>query len=208
MSVVLYHHPFTRAASVLWMLEELGIDHEVRFVNLLGGEHKSAEILALNPMGKLPIVVDGEVVVTELAAIGLYLADRYAAGRLAPLPDEPRRATYLRWSLFSPSVIEPGLLAKKAGWTYRESAAGWGNYEAMLTTLETAIGAGPYVLGDDFTMVDIILGGTLRYMLRFGLLEPRATFTAYAERLGARPAWQRADARNTAIAQERGIERA
>ena len=164
MAVVLYHHPFTRAANVIWMLEEVGVPYELRFVDVRAGAHKAPDLLALNPMGKLPILTDGDAVVTESAAIGLYLADRYAAGRLAPALDDPRRAAYLRWVLFAPSVIEPGAMAKAAGWTYRESSAGFGNHDAMLATIEHAIGAGPYVLGDDFTMADVVFGGTVRWI--------------------------------------------
>jgi glutathione S-transferase len=102
MSLVLYHHPYSRAAGVLWMLEELGVDYELRFVDMLAGAHKVPELLALNPMGKLPILTDGDQVVTEVAAIGLYLADRYALGRLAPNFDDPKRGTYLRWTLLLP----------------------------------------------------------------------------------------------------------
>lgn len=205
MSVVLYHHPFTRAASVVWMLEEVGADYELRFVDLQKGEHKVPELLALNPMGKLPVLTDGEVVVTESAAIGLYLADRYAPGRLAPALDDPKRGTYLRWSFFAPSVIEPGLMAKAAGWTYKEGQAGWGNHEAMLDAMESALSEGDWVLGESFSMADVIFGGTIRFMLQFEMLEPRAAFTAYAERLGKRPALKRADDKNAAVREERGI---
>ena len=76
MSIVLYHHPFSRAAGVVWMLEEVGVPYELRFVDIMKGAQKAAELVALNPMGKLPILVDGDAVVTESAAIGLYLADR------------------------------------------------------------------------------------------------------------------------------------
>lgn len=205
MSIVLYHHPFSRAATVVWMLEEVAVPYELSFVDLMKGAHKQPGLLALNPMGKLPVLVDGDAVVTETAAIGLYLADRYAAGRLAPALDHPKRATYLRWSLFAPSVIEPGLMAKAAGWTYKEGQAGWGNHDAMVSTIEQAIGDGPYLLGDDFSMADVIFGATLRWMLMFEMLEPRAAFSAYAERLGERPALKRADAKNAAIREEHGI---
>ena len=207
MSLVLYHHPYSRAATVLWMLEELGIEHELRFVDLLSGAHKAPELLTLNPMGKLPILTDGDVVVTEVAAIGLYLADRYALGRLAPPPDDPLRGTYFRWSLFAPSVIEPGAMAKMNAWEAKPSQAGWGTHEAMLAAMESAIRGRDYLLGDAFSMADVIFGGTLRYMLRFKMIEPSPGFTAYSERLAARPALQRAEARNAAIIQERGIGR-
>jgi glutathione S-transferase len=207
MSLILYHHPYSRAATVLWMLEELDVAHELRFVDLPSGGHKVPELLALNPMGKLPILTDGEQVVTEVAAIGLYLADRYALGRLAPNTDDPQRGTYLRWSLFAPSVVEPGSIAKANGWTVKASQAGWGTHEAMVASMDFAIAGRDFILGDAFSMADVIFGGTLRYMLRFGMLEPRATFSAYAERLAARPALQRAEARNAAIVQEHALGR-
>ena len=206
MSVVLHHHPLSRASSVVWMLEEVGVPYELRFVDIMKGAHKAPELVALNPMGKLPILTDGETVVTEVAAIGLYLADRYASGELAPRFDDPARGTYFRWSLFAPSVIEPGSMAKMADWSFKPTQAGWGDYEAMLTAMETAITDRKFLLGDTFSMADVIFGGTLRYMLNFKMLAPRPSFNAYAERLAARPALQRADARNAAVMKEHGIK--
>jgi glutathione S-transferase len=205
MSIVLYHHPYSRAANVVWMLEEVGVDYELRAVDLMKGAHKAPELLALNPMGKLPILADGLAVVTESAAIGLYLADRYAYGRLAPRVDETTRAPYLRWSLFAPSVIEPGTMARQAGWAFKEAQAGWGSYEAMLAALESALAGRKYLLGEDFSMADVILGGTLRHMLAFKAIEARPSFTAYAERLAARPALQGAEARNAAQRKALGL---
>jgi glutathione S-transferase len=207
MSIVLFHHPFSRAAATVWMLEEVGAPYELRWVDIMAGAQKSPELVALNPMGKLPVLTDGETVVTENAAIGLYLADRYAYGRLAPKVDAPERGTYLRWSLFAPSVIEPGAMAKMAGWSFKPVQAGWGAHDAMVSAMERAIGEGPFLLGDTFSMADVIFGGTVRYLLGFKMLEPRPAFTAYAERLGARPALQRAEARNAAICEERGLKR-
>ncbi len=207
MSIVLYHHPFSRASNVVWMLEEVGVPYELRFVDLLKGAQKAPEILELNPMGKLPVLVDGDTVVTEGAAIALYLGDRYAYGQLAPKVDDPARGTYLRWSFFAPSVIEPGSMAKGAGWAFKEGQAGWGSYEAMLSAMESALSHGDYLLGDQFSMADVVFGGTLRYMLMFKMLEPRPAFTAYSERLAARPALQRAEARNAAVREERGLNR-
>jgi glutathione S-transferase len=206
MSIILYHHPFSRASNVVWMLEEVGTAYELRYVDMLAGAQKAPEILALNPMGKLPIVTDGDAVVTESAAIGLYLADRYAYGRLAPKLDDPARATYLRWSLFAPSVIEPGTMAKAANWEFKTGQAGWGSYEAMLAAIDSAIAKGPFLLGETFSMADVIFGGTLRYMLMFKMIEARPSFSTYSERLAARPAFQRADARNTAIRKEHGLD--
>jgi glutathione S-transferase len=204
MSIVLYHHPFSRASVVVWMLEEIGVPYELEFIDLMKGAHKAPEILALNPMGKLPILVENDLVVTESAAIGLYLADRHSLGKLAPAPDDPARGTYLRWSLFAPSVIEPGCIAKGAKWEFKPSQAGWGDYEAMLGTMEKAL-KGDFLLGNRFSMADIIFGGTVRFMLKFKMIEERPAFVAYSERLAARPALQRSDAKNLAIAKEHGL---
>jgi glutathione S-transferase len=206
MSIVLYHHPFSRAAGVLWMLEEVGTPYELRFVDIAKGDQKKPEIVALNPMGKLPILVDGDAVVTESAAIGLYLADRHAYGRLSPKVDDPARGTYLRWSLYPPSVIEPGAMAKQAGWAFKDSQAGWGNYEAMLSSMEKAVTGRDFLLGNTFSMADVIFGGTLRYMLTFKLLESRPLFAAYIERLSARPALKRADERNAKVCADHGLK--
>ena len=207
MSVVLYHHPFSRAAGVLWMLEEVGVPYELRYVDILTGAQKAPEIVALNPMGKLPLLTDGNTVVTESAAIGLYLADRYAHGRLAPKLDDPARGTYLRWSLFAPSVIEPGAMAKAAGWPFKEGQAGWGSFEAMISAMESAVAERTFILGDTFSMADVIFGGTLRYMLLVKMLEPTPALTAYAERLATRPALLRAEQRNAAVREERGLNK-
>jgi glutathione S-transferase len=205
MTVTLYHHPFSRAANAVWMLEELGIDYALHYVDFQKGEQKSPAILALNPMGKLPILVDGDAVVTESAAIAMYLADRYSLGKLAPTPDDPARGAYLRWSFFAPSVIEPGLTAKTYGYSFKPSQVGWGSHESLVAAIESAIAGKSYVLGDRFSMADVVFGGTVRFMLRFKMLEPTPTLAAYSERLGARPALQRADAKNAAVVKEHGL---
>jgi glutathione S-transferase len=189
------------------MLEEVGVPYELRHVDIMTGAQKSPEIVALNPMGKLPILTDGELVVTEGAAIGLYLADRYAYGKLSPRAEDPARGTYLRWSFFAPSVIEPGALSKISGWDVKPVQAGWGTYDEMLKTMEAALSKGPFLLGANFSMADVIFGGTLRYMMMVKSIEPRPAFSAYAERLGERPALKRADAKNAEIIEKKGLNR-
>ncbi len=207
MTITLFHHPFSRAATAVWMLEEVGVPYVLEYVDIMAGAHKAPAMMARNPMGKLPVLDDDGQIVTETAAIGLYLADRYAAGRLAPALDDPARGTYFRWALFAPSVIEPGAMAKASGWDFKPGQAGWGTHDAMLAAMEGAVGGGDYLLGDRFSMADVIFGGTLRYMLQFGMIPARPAFTAYAERLGARPAAQAAVAKNGAVIAERGLAR-
>lgn len=205
MTITLYHHPFSRAAGTVWALEEVGVDYELKWVDIMAGGQKSADIVALNPMGKLPTLTDGDQVVTEAGAIALYLADRYAYGTLAPKVDDPARGTYLRWSFFAPSVVEPGSVVKMNGWAAKPGQVGWGSYDTMLSAMEAAISDRKFILGDTFSMADVVFGGTLRYMLRFDMVEKRPAFLAYTERLDARPALQRADARNAAVMKERGL---
>ncbi len=188
------------------MLEECGVPYELRHTDIMKGAHKAPELMKLNPMGKLPILTDGDVVVTESAAIGLYLADRYSYGTLAPKADDPKRATYLRWSLFSPSVIEPAMTAKQNKWECKPSQVGWGTPESVMTSIDAAIEGRDFILGSDFSMADVIFGGTVRFMINFKMVEPTKTMSAYAERLGARPACKRADARNMAIMEEHGLK--
>lgn len=208
MSIVLHHHPFTRARHVVWMLEEAGVDYELQFVDLQKGEGHQPPHLQRNRMGKLPVLeVDG-VAISEVAAIGMYLADRYAPGRLAPTPDDPDRGPYLRWCVYGPSVVEPGCMAKAADWPCKPASVGWGTYDDMVATLEQGIGEGPWLLGERFTMADVLLGGTVRWMLQFGMLEGTdGTLAAYAERLGAREAAHRSEAVNQRVIEERGLSR-
>jgi glutathione S-transferase len=207
MPVTLLHHPFTRAANVVWMLEEVGIKYELKYIDLRAGDHKKESTRSHNPMGKLPTLIDGDVAVTESAAIGLYLADRYAPGRLAPALDVPERGTYLRWSFYAPSVIEPGCMAKAAKWEFKAQQAGWGTYDEMLDTISAAIGEGPWLLGEQFTMADVVFGGTVRFMTMFGMLDKRPEYMAYVERCEAREAHRKAREINERIIEERGLNR-
>ena len=194
MSIVLYHHPYSRAANVVAMLEAVDAEYTLHHVDIQTNEQKADAILKMNPLGKIPILKDGDVVVTESAAIGLYLADRYAPGRMAPALDDPRRGAYLRWSFFPSAVIEPSALAEKFHWEFSPSHVGWGTFETMHDAMELAVTPGPYILGDMFSMAYIIFGGTLLYMFRVNTLDPRPALVEYATRVGEHPAFQRANA--------------
>ena len=119
MSITLYYHPFTRAAAVVTMLEELGVPYKLEFVDVRKSAHKDPDFLALNPMGKLPMLRDGDALITESAAIGMYLADRYAPGRLAPARDPELLGTEPAIELASKSAHDqealPGMDAASKG---------------------------------------------------------------------------------------------
>jgi len=211
MSIVLYHHPFSRAATVVWMLEELGLPYTLSYVDFATGAHKTPAFLAMNPMGKIPVLVDGEgdaaVVVSETAAIGLYLADRYAPGTFAPALDDPRRGPYLRAMMFGATVVEPCALAKAMKWEYRPSNAGFGSYDDMVRSLHAMLTPGPFVLGAACSMADICLGATVRYMVRFKMMESDDVIGSWLARLNERPANLRAEAKNAAVIAEKGLGR-
>lgn len=206
MSITLYHHPMTRARHVVWMLEEARADYELEYVDLGSGAGRSPEHLRRNRMGKIPTLVDDGVAISEVAAIGMYLADRYAPGRLAPALDDPVRGPYLRWCVYGSSVVEPGCMAHAAEWPCSPQRVGWGAYGDMVATLEQGVGDGPWLLGERFTMADVLLGGTVRWMLQFKMLRGTDdTLPAYAERLATREAAKRADAVNAKVCAERGL---
>ncbi len=116
-------------------------------------------------------------------------------------------ATYLRWSLFAPSVIEPSAMAKMNGLGSKAQPSWLGRARGHARRHRVGHRGRDFLLGDQFSMADIIFGGTVRYLLRFNMLEARPSFTAYSERLAARPALARADARNAAVIDERGLRR-
>jgi glutathione S-transferase len=196
-----YYNPQSRAATVHWMLEELGVPYEMHVLRFDKAEHKTPEFLAINPMGKVPTIKHGDVVVTESAAICTYLADAFPAAGLAPAIGDPRRGTYLRWLFFSGSCIEPAVadkaLKREPG---KPSMMGYGSFEDTMNAAAQAVAKGPYVLGDQFSAADVILGSMLMYGMMFNIIPERPEFTAYAERLKARPALQRSEAKDQEVA--------
>ncbi len=196
-----YHAPNTRSASIRWLFEELGVAHEMRVLNLAKGEHKAPAYLAVNPMGKVPAIVHGSTVVTEAAAICLYLADLFPEAGLAPKIADPARGTYLRWIVFNQAAVEPAIgdkaMKREPG---PPSMLPYGTYDATIEALAGALAKGPYLLGEQFSAADIVIGSGVRWMLMFKLLPERPEFTAYASRLAARPALQRAIAKDQALA--------
>lgn len=200
--LVHYHSPNTRSFSIRWLFEELGSPaHELKVLNQGKLEHKSPEYLAINPMGKVPSLVHGKTVITETAAIAMYLADLFPESGLAPPIGDPRRGTYLRWIVFNQAAVEPAIcdhaLKREQGPT---GMLPYGTYAETIEALAGALAKGPYILGDKFSAADVVVGSGVRWMLMFKLLPERSEFTSYAERLAARPALQRAIEKDAELA--------
>ncbi len=190
--IVLHYAPKTRAFRALWFLEELGQPYRLEHVNLARGGHKRPEFLKLNPMGKLPTIVDHGVPIAESGAIFVYLSDKYASGTLAPQLDDPRRADYLRWLFFAAGVMEPAFGEKFFKWDLSASQVAWGSFDSMEKTVVGAVSHGPWLLGEQFTAADVFMGSNLHFGTLFKLFPEKGPIAAYVARCAERPALKRA----------------
>jgi len=191
---MLYHAAPSRSSIVRWMLEELGEPYDIHLLTLTKGEQHAPDYLAINPMGKVPSLRHGDVIITESAAICTYLADEFReAGLSIPIGD-PKRGPYLKWLFFGPGCIEPAMVdrAYPRQEQPRRGTLGYGDYDTVMEVTAKAVAAGPYLMGEQFTAADVVVGSTLRWGLMFNLVPERAEFADYVERLESRPALQRA----------------
>lgn len=191
--ITLYWFPKTRATRTLWLLEELGTPYDMHMIDLRDETSRSDPgFRAASPMGKVPAIRDGDVAMAESAAISLYLADRYTSAGLAPAIDAPDRGRYLYWTTYTPAVIEPAMMERFNKWEVNPQSSGWGNFDLMIATLETALEEGPWILGEHFSAADTLLGSSVNFIKMFGLMPESAVLEAYLERCLARPAFQAA----------------
>lgn len=196
MPIVLYHCPRSRSSNAIFLLEELGEPYEIQITDVRAGAGQTREFLAINPMGKVPTIRDGDDVVSESGAICLYLADRYPQSALAPPIGNPERAGFLRWLFFNAS-LDAVLVERMVGREPMPAAtAGHGDYERVTHTLKTGLAKGPWLLGDRFSAADILIGGGIPWALANGTLPRESPYTEYASRIAARPAYARAQARD------------
>jgi glutathione S-transferase len=200
--ITLYHAVPSRSSTVHWMLEELGEPYQIENLDLKAGDQLKPSYLAINPMGKVPTLKDGDVVITEVAAICCYLADTYPKAKLAPPIGDKRRGSYLKWLFYAPSCVEPAMIDKAMQRPPAPRAmAGWADFDTVLDVLRKGTGATPYLLGEEFSAADVVVGATVRWGLKFKLLPELPELVAYAERLAQRPALQRQIARDQNLAQ-------
>jgi glutathione S-transferase len=192
--LVFYTHPMSRGRIVRWMLEELGRPYRTELMDF-ATTLKAPAYLAINPMGKVPALRHGDTVITEGAAICLYLADAFPEAGLAPPPGDHARGPYFRWMFFAAGPIEAVVTNKAMGFEIKpegERMAGYGNMDAVLNAMETAIAPGPYILGDQFSAADVYFGSQIGWGMQFGSIERRPSFEAYWQGLSERPAAKRA----------------
>ena len=196
----LYHASPSRSSIVLWMLEELGEPYELELLSLKNGDNLKPAYLAVNPMGKVPTLVDSGVAITEVAAICCHLADKYPKAALAPAINDPLRGPYLHWLFWAPSCLEPAIIdhhLKRAPGP--RGMMGWIDYETTIDILAAGVAKGPWIMGERFTAADVVVGAGVNWGLMFGTIPKRPELEAYAERLRARPAMQRSMAKDAEI---------
>jgi len=200
--LTLYHAAPSRSSIVHWMLEEVGEPYDIHLVSFKKGENLKPEYLAVNPMGKVPALKHGNTVVTEAAAICTYLADEFPHARLNVPVGDPRRGAYLKWLFFAPSCIEPAITDRAFPRMDepRRGMLGYGDFDTVMAVVAAAVEPGPYLMGEQFTAADVVLGSTLRWGMMFGLLPKRPEFVAYVGRLEQRPALKRAVALDQELA--------
>ena len=191
-AITFYTNPMSRGQIVRWMLEEVGQPYDMVVLDYGEGGMKSADYLAINPMGKVPAIVHAGKTVTECAAICAYLADAFPAAGLAPAPE--KRAGYYRWLFFAAGPVEAAVTNRTLGFTVpegRERMAGYGSYDEAMDVLERAVSGPAWICGDQFTAADVYAGSQIDWGLHFGTIASRPPFEAYAARLRERPAYKR-----------------
>lgn len=194
MSLTFYTNPMSRGRIVRWMLEEVGEPYETVVLDY-GATMKGADYLAINPMGKVPAIRHGDVVVTEAAAICAYLADAFPAAKLAPPSGSKLRGPYYRWMFYGAGPVEAMTSNQALGVVVpddKRGMVGYGSREQVLETLEYAVSQGDYLVGDSFSAADVYLGSQIGWGLQFGTLEKRPAFERYVGRIMSRPAATRA----------------
>jgi glutathione S-transferase len=199
--LVLYTNPMSRGRVARWMLEETGEPYRVELLDY-ATSMKAPAYLAINPMGKVPALRHGEVVVTETAAICAYLADAFPQAQLAPPPGDRLRGPYYRWLFFTAGPVEAAVSNKALGFAVppeRERMIGYGRIDLVMDTLEAAVSRGDYLVGNRFSAADLYVGSQLGFGMMFGTIEKRPAFAQYWQRLSARPAFVRAKERDDAL---------
>ncbi|SMX40467.1 glutathione S-transferase family protein [Maliponia aquimaris] len=191
-----YTNPMSRGRIARWMLEEVGAEYETVVLEY-GTTMKAPDYLALNPMGKVPTVTRGDTVVTECAAICLWLAEDYPEAGLAPAPGTPERGAYYRWMLFGAGPVEAAVTAAAFGYDPETpeayGRAGWGNLAAVADALAGLLADGrTHLLGEPFSALDVYLGSQIAWGRQFGTLPDRPGFDAYIARIMGREAAVRA----------------
>jgi len=202
-TIIFFHSPNTRSSGTRILLEELAAPHELRVVNMKAGEQRKPTYLAVNPMGKVPAILHRGALVTEQAAIFIYLADLFPKAGLAPALDDRLRGPYLRWMAYYGPCFEPALIDRALKRDAPPPAMSpYGDYDTMLKTLTDQLAKGPYLLGERMTAADVLWGTALAWTTSFKLVPELPVIMDYVARLSARPSVAKVKAADAKLAAE------
>ena len=193
----LYHAPRSRSFRALWLLEEIGASFELEIVNIRRGDGSGARDPSNpHPHGKVPALQHNSTLIFETTAITLYLTDMFPQSGLGPELGDADRGTYLSWLAYYSGVFEPALTAKFLKIDHIYGTFGWAPFDEVLELLNKTLAAKPYLLGEKFSAVDIIFGGSMPMLMLRGIVPETDTLKAYAARVTSRPSFLRAQARD------------
>ena len=202
--ITFFYAPQTRALGTLVLLEELGAPYELRVLDTRNGETRQPDYLKINPLGKVPAILDGDALVTEQGAIFIHLADRFPAAGLAPPLGDPLRGPYLRWLVLYGSSLEPAMVDRALK---RPPAAPtmspYGDGDSVVKLIETQLARGPYLLGDRFTAADVLWGVALHWLVGFKIFPESPSVKNYIARVTSRPAYVKSASEDTEHAARR-----
>jgi glutathione S-transferase len=195
-----YHAPWSRSSNILWLMEELGVPYEIEHVDIRqeGGVPESYR--SVQPNKKVPAIEHDGAVVTERAAIAIYLCDAFPQAGLAPKIGDPARGPYLTWLVYADSVFDPVVAVNLLGLKYPGSGVSFGTLEDMLANLERRLAAERFITGDRFTAADVAMAGNMGYVMQQGWLPKRPGFEDYVTRATDRLAFKRAQEKDQALA--------
>lgn len=196
----LYHSAQSRSTRPRWLLEEIGAPYDLVRVDMSKQEHKTPQYLQVHPHGVVPALVDGDLALMESGAICAYLADKFPAARLAPAVGTPERGRYYQWMFYTMATLEPPLMqvfmntvmlpeAQRSAAQVEEGRTKFGEVAEVITN---ALAGKPFLLGEQFSAADVMIGSTIAWAQMLGLLVQSPVLAEYAQRLSARPAFQRA----------------
>jgi glutathione S-transferase len=196
--IVLHHLSFSRSHRVIWLMEELGLPY--RLVSYARDQNFRAppELAAVHPLGKAPVIEDNGIVLAESAVILTYINERYGSGRLAPARDSDLYFLHEEWLHYVESTAALPIMMMRIGDLSGGLAEGTRKFiqptlEKTLRHIANRVEAGPYLMGDHFTLADIQMAYILEIAASSGSLADRPVLAAYLSRLRARPAFEKAN---------------
>jgi glutathione S-transferase len=195
--LTLYHASKSRSFRTLWLLEEIGTPYEIRTVSIRRGDGSGArDSTNPHPHGKVPVIVHDGATIYETTAIALYLTDAFPEAHLGPRVGDADRGAYVTWLSYYSGVFEPSLTAKFLKLQHIYGTFGWGPFEEVVEHLTASLQNRSYFLGERFSAVDVVFGGSLPLLMSRQILPENDIFKNYVARITERPAFARAQAKD------------